>query len=94
MEMLRHGTYPYYLQQRILGDRGHLSNAASGQMAAALAESGTKQIILAHLSRENNRPELAHASVTQSLAHTGAVLGHDVLLSIAPKDDPSPCWHI
>ncbi len=47
-------AYPYYLKRRILSDRGHLSNDDSGRFAVELARSGTRRIILAHLSRENN----------------------------------------
>ena len=55
-EWLLSGPYPYYLKQRILGARGHLSNAAAGAFARRLAEGGTRQFVLAHLSRENNTP--------------------------------------
>ena len=58
-EMLRYGPYPFYLKKRILSARGHLSNANCAAFARELAESGTKQIILAHLSRENNTPRKA-----------------------------------
>ncbi len=60
-EWLLSGPYPYYLKQRILGARGHLSNAAAGAFARRLAEGGTRQFVLAHLSRENNtRSGTAH----------------------------------
>ena len=60
-DMLRYGPYPVYLKRRILSERGHLSNESCAALAARLAGSGTKKIILGHLSRENNRPELALA---------------------------------
>ena len=62
-EMLRRGPYPYALKQRILSDRGHLSNAVSGALVSELARFGAEQILLGHLSRENNRPELALETV-------------------------------
>ena len=58
-DMLRYGPYPFRLKKRILSDRGHLSNAACAAFARELAESGTRRIILGHLSRENNTPQKA-----------------------------------
>lgn len=59
MEMLLHGKYPYHLQQRILGDYGHLSNKQSAIYMKEFATDNTKGIILAHLSHENNTEEKA-----------------------------------
>ena len=73
-QMLRYGPYPFYLKKRILSDRGHLSNAACAEFARQLAESGTRQIILAHLSRENNTPEKALAETAAALAGSGVRL--------------------
>ena len=58
-EMLQCGPYPQDLKRRIASRRGHLSNAESALLAAQLCASGTRGILLAHLSRENNTPELA-----------------------------------
>ena len=66
-EMLRCGPYPAALKRRILSDHGHLSNEACGALAAYLADRGTKQIILGHLSRENNPPEQAFRAVKAAL---------------------------
>ena len=67
-EMLRYGPYPVYLKRRILSDSGHLSNACCAELARALALGGTKQIILGHLSRENNSPALAMQAARESTA--------------------------
>lgn len=67
-EMLRYGPYPFYLKRRILSDHGHLSNACCAQLARALALSGTKRIILGHLSRENNTPSLAMQAAREATA--------------------------
>ena len=67
-EMLRNGPYPYYLKERILSDRGHLSNELGGRLAAWAAERGTKRIVAAHLSRENNLPAVALAAARKALA--------------------------
>ena len=58
-EMLRYGRYPFYLKKRILSDDGHLSNKTCSEAIARFADKGTKHFFLAHLSQENNRPELA-----------------------------------
>ena len=85
--MLKKGMYPPYLKRRILSDRGHLSNDDSGALACRLAGSGTKQIILAHLSKENNTPRLALETVGGALVRQGACLGGDVTLDASPADD-------
>ncbi len=59
IEMLNNGSYPFALRQRILSDKGHLSNYDSAKYLAKFIGSNTKKIILAHLSEENNTEELA-----------------------------------
>jgi len=86
IEMLNLGKYPYFLKKRILSDRGHLSNEAGAQFALDLVESGTRQLVLAHLSRDNNTPELAFSSVNSHLRAAGAILGRDFEMSVAPRD--------
>ena len=78
-EMLRYGRYPIYLKKRILSDEGHLSNEACSGAVARFADRGTKRFFLAHLSRENNRPELALAAVR-------ARAGEALSLTAAPRD--------
>ena len=58
------------LKKRILSDRGHLSNARCAETARSLAESGTRRIILGHLSKENNTPAKAMAETGQALLDT------------------------
>ena len=60
-QMLRNGPYPRPLQNRILSEQGHLSNEDCARFCAFLAARGTREILLAHLSRENNTPALALA---------------------------------
>lgn len=76
--MLRNGGYPLFLKRRILSNFGHLSNIMSAELARTLAESGTKSIVLAHLSQENNLPETARRTVEANLA------GENVELFVAP----------
>ena len=63
VNMLQVGPYPYYLKQRILGDRGHLSNENAGSLLYRLLNDNLKAVFLGHLSKENNIPELAYESV-------------------------------
>ncbi len=63
VNMLQVGPYPYYLKQRILGDRGHLSNERAGQLLCDLLHENLQAVILGHLSKENNLPELAYEAV-------------------------------
>lgn len=60
IEMLRNGPYPFYLQQRILSDKGHLSNHDSAYYISNLVGNNTKYIVLAHLSEKSNTEELAY----------------------------------
>lgn len=85
LELLRHGPYPYFLKQRILGDEGHLSNDAAADFARYAARSGTRDILLAHLSRENNTPELAEYAVARALQSEGL----SVRLGVAPRGTTS-----
>lgn len=74
VEMLSTGPYPVYLKRRILSQRGHLSNEDCALLARKLADTGTERIILGHLSRENNRPQLALDANRQALTGTAAEL--------------------
>ena len=66
-ELLRGGDYPYPLKQRIAGEFGHLSNADAAALLAALDRSRLRQVVAAHLSRHNNRPELAQGALAGTL---------------------------
>ena len=66
-DMLRCGPYPYFLKNRISSDEGHLSNICCAQLAEFLDRKGTEKIILGHLSRENNRPEIALKTVSAAI---------------------------
>lgn len=85
IEMLKTGPYPYYLKQRILSDRGHLSNEAAAAFALECVRHGTQDILLAHLSGENNTPQLAEYTVARALQSKGL----SVRLSTAPRDTMS-----
>lgn len=63
VHMLEVGRYPYNLKMRIMSDKGHLSNEASGQLLGEILHDRMKYIFLGHLSKENNYPQLAFETV-------------------------------
>ena len=88
IEALRSGPYPYYLKERILSSQGHLSNDDAAAFARQSALAGTREIVLAHLSKENNTPAMAFGAVERALAS----LDRPVRLSVAPRDCLSRCY--
>lgn len=67
LDMLKNGPYPIYLKRRINSEYGHLSNNDCAKTICKLYESGTRNFLLAHISRENNTPELAYKESYESL---------------------------
>ena len=63
VNMLETGPYPYYLKRRISGERGHLSNERCGQLLGRVLHDGFSAVLLGHLSKENNYPQLAYEAV-------------------------------
>ena len=90
LELLKNGPYPFHLKKRILSDHGHLSNRLCGLLAGRLFEHGARNIILAHLSKENNTPELAYNTVAEQMKKSGAIPGENVGLFVAPKAELGP----
>lgn len=84
--MLKNGPYPQSLKMRILGSRGHLSNEDCARFLPTLAACGCKNILLAHLSRENNTPELAFSEAKEMLDSAG--YGDAVRLDVAAVNSP------
>ena len=82
LDMLRFGPYPMNLKRRIQGNYGHLDNLDSAEFCAYLAEKGAKQLLLAHLSKENNLPDLALQTV-------GRRLQGEIPVKVAPRDGRS-----
>jgi phosphoribosyl 1,2-cyclic phosphodiesterase len=88
VNMLMVGKYPYYLKQRILGDRGHLSNETSADLISKLISPRLQYIWLAHLSKENNYEELAYETVCCELMSRGCNFSAKNV-SVAHRDQPS-----
>ena len=89
-EMLLTGPYPYVLKQRIRGPGGHLSNADCAAVLPSLVATGATRIALAHLSEQNNTPELARSCATAALSAAGVTVGRDCLLSVAAPVGDGP----
>ncbi len=94
LHMLKTGRYPWALKQRILSDRGHLSNIAAGHCLSSLISGNTRAVALAHLSRENNNPELALTTVAEILREHGLSPGKDFILETAPRCLPGKLWEL
>ena len=82
VETLRNGPYPYHLKRRILGEQGHLSNEAAAEFALRCVMDGTRDILLGHLSAENNTPAMAEYAVARRLQ----AAGFSIRLGVAPRD--------
>lgn len=85
--MLEHGSYPYPLKQRILSARGHLSNDACAAALVTLTRERVRHVMLAHLSEENNTPEIAWRTSDAALESCGTA--HRVRLAVADRRFPT-----
>ncbi len=83
--LLRNGPYPFALKQRIASPDGHLSNSASARELHSLIENGLTKVVLGHLSRENNTPQIAENSLMRELGDEFR-RNRDYLLYIAPVE--------
>lgn len=82
VNMLKVGKYPYFLKRRILSDEGHLSNEAAGNAILELLKQNVTSFLLAHLSRDNNFPELAYETVKNIMEENNIKVGKDVFIDI------------
>ncbi|MBR1770943.1 MAG: MBL fold metallo-hydrolase [Lachnospiraceae bacterium] len=91
VNMLQVGPYPYPLKQRILGDKGHLSNENSGRLLSRILHDKLQAIFLGHLSKENNLPELAYESVRMEITlGDNPYNANDFPIQVARRSEPSP----
>ena len=96
VDMLKIGRYPWFLKKRVLGEEGHLSNTAAGEtILRLLSESGKERLVLlAHLSKENNFPEMAYQTVKNILEEADFYIGKQLKLNIVTRDDMSLIYEI
>ena len=95
-EMLLFGKYPYPLKQRILGDEGHLSNLHCGECLRRIVSENPKrrQVLLGHLSRENNTPEVALQAIINTLEEDRIFTGDDLQIEVAMRDEISDLYEL
>lgn len=95
--MLKMGRYPWNVKQRILGEEGHLSNEAAGECLCRILNEGEakkRQVLLAHLSSENNFPQLAYHTVKNVLEASEHYLGDMLSIEILMKNEVSKLYEI
>ncbi|MBR1854780.1 MAG: MBL fold metallo-hydrolase [Lachnospiraceae bacterium] len=91
VNMLQVGPYPYPLKQRILGDKGHLSNENSGRLLSRILHDKVQAILLGHLSKENNIPELAYEAVRMEITlGDNPYNASDFFMQVAKRSEPTP----
>lgn len=95
IHMLEVGPYPYYLKQRVLSNHGHLSNELSGRLLCNIIHDKLNHIILGHLSKENNFPELAYETVKLEVTMGDTpYCGDEIPLTVAKRDCMSEILYI
>ncbi|MFW5981863.1 MAG: MBL fold metallo-hydrolase [Halanaerobiaceae bacterium] len=93
-EMLMSGSYPWHLKNRIRGEKGHLSNDDTADLLPRIIGSNFPRILLAHLSKDNNMPELAYITARNSLEDKGFVIGEDLELEYTYRHKPTQVFEV
>lgn len=91
--ILKMSSYPYLLKKRIAGPNGHLANIDAGKTISYLINSGLKKVMLGHLSKENNFPELAYRTVVNELIENN-INCDNLNINVASRTSPSPIIEI
>ena len=92
--MLMMGSYPYALKKRVMSEEGHLSNEDAANFCVELIKEGTQRILLAHLSKENNFPELAYETSKGILTQNNIIVGQDVKLDVLLREEISDIYYV
>jgi phosphoribosyl 1,2-cyclic phosphodiesterase len=82
VEMLRGGSYPWAVKQRVASNVGHLSNAKLADFFTSDYDNGAAFVVLAHLSEQNNHPEIARNEAEKALAERGGLFLNRVLVAV------------
>ena len=94
VRMLQAGPYTYALKQRVMSDYGHLSNENSGLLLNQILHKDMKHIMLGHLSKENNMPEIAYETVKFEINQAATPFkAEDFHLCVASRDQESEILH-
>ncbi len=94
LEMLLTGSYPWSLKNRIRGEKGHLSNDDTAALLPEVIDSNFPCILLAHLSKDNNIPELAYITVKNNLEDRGFRVGEDLQLDFTYRGRPTQLYQV
>ena len=95
VHMVEVGVYPYPLKQRVLSERGHLSNEMAGRLLCRILHKELKHIVLGHLSKDNNFPELAYETVKLEVTMSDIPFhGNEIPLMVADRDKISKILYI
>jgi phosphoribosyl 1,2-cyclic phosphodiesterase len=81
LEMLRVGPYPWSVKQRVMSRVGHLSNVALADFFTSDYDNSATFVVLAHLSEQNNHPEIARREAERALASRGGLFCNRLLLA-------------
>lgn len=91
-EMLRSGSYPDFLKERITSPLGHLSNTETADLLCSIYNPELENIWLCHLSKDNNHPDLCWKTIEHRLFNEGIRVGKDVSLTALRRTSPSPMY--
>ncbi|MFW6287192.1 MAG: MBL fold metallo-hydrolase [bacterium] len=94
LEMLMSGSYPWPLKHRINGEKGHLSNDDTADLLPRIIADNFPRILLAHLSKDNNIPDLAYITVKNSLEDKGFIIGEDLQLEHTYRHRPTELFNV
>ena len=84
--LINNPKYPARTKKRILSNKGHLSNIDCGKALVSLVKTGVKQVVLSHLSEENNTPMLAYTTIKKVLESNGIIEGDNVYVDVAYQE--------
>lgn len=93
-DMVLIGPYPWPLKRRVLGEFGHMSNDTAGNLVSKVIKKGREIVLLGHLSKENNFPELAYKTVENILKENGIDVNPGVNLDMTYRDRSSKVYEI
>lgn len=94
VNMLKNGAYPWPLKQRILSENGHLSNDYAGSVLGEVISGNKETILLGHLSKDNNTPDLAHRTVKEILVNKGIDVDSEVTLDLTYRDKITKVYNL
>ncbi len=85
--LLKNPKYSASLKNRILSPKGHLSNVATAEAIIKLVQMGVKQVVLCHLSEENNSPALAYNTIREYIKQQGIIEGRNVFIDVSTQSN-------